>query len=89
MKYISVQNPTWNKERTVINCVVVFESLGSVPFSAVPEDQYAHTVEIYNRCVAGEFGPVADYASAPDEGPQPISEPAQSNQPMVEGAQTL
>lgn len=87
MKYTNVQNPTWNKERTAINCWVTFEELGAVPFSAVPEDRYPYVVEIYNRCIAGEFGSIADYIPAPDEGPQPI--PQGPSGPTVEGAQTL
>lgn len=70
MNYTTVENPTWNRDGTMINCVVDFVGLGKVPFSASPDD-LSHSIEIYNRCLAGDFGPVADYVPAPDEGPQP------------------
>jgi hypothetical protein len=89
MIYTSVQNPTWNKEHTAINCVVTFAEIGQVPFAAVPNDPTDHCREIYARCIAGDFGPIADYIPAPDEGPQPIPNAAESNAPTVEGAQTL
>lgn len=89
MNYTTVTNLFWNKEHTAIECVVDFEELGPVNYGAVPHDNYAHGREIYARCIAGDFGPIADYIPAPDEGPQPIPEPAESNEPTVEGAQTL
>lgn len=89
MKYIAVTNLRWNKDRTAVECIVDFEELGPVNYAAAPYDNYVHGREIYARCVAGDFGPIADYVPAPDEGPQPIPEPAESNAPTVEGAQTL
>jgi hypothetical protein len=89
MNYISVESPQWNKERTAIECLVNFNEIGRVPFAATPDDRYAYTIEIYNRCIAGDFGPIAEYVPAPDEGPQPIPDAAESNSPTVEGAQTL
>jgi hypothetical protein len=89
MNYTTVTNPRWNKERTAIECVVTFDEIGTVPFGAVPNDNYAHVREIYARCIAGDFGPIADYVPAPDEGPQPIPNAAESNAPTIEGAQTL
>lgn len=70
MKYISVTQLRWNKEHTAIECVVHFERLGPVPFAAAQNDDYAHGREIYARCISGEFGPIADYIPAADEGPQ-------------------
>jgi hypothetical protein len=63
IKYTSVTNPTWNIDKSGIDCVVVFEHLGGkpIPFHATQNDDMAHGVEIYNRCLAGEFGVVADY----------------------------
>lgn len=72
MNYTTVENPVWNRERTLIDCVVDFEGIGRVPFSASPDD-LPHSVEIYNRCMAGDFGPIAEYTPAPDEGPQEAS----------------
>ena len=70
MNYTTVENPIWNRDGTIIDCVVSFAGLGKVPFSASPNDA-PHSVEIYNRCVAGDFGPIAEYVPAHDEGPQP------------------
>lgn len=73
MNYTTVENPTWTRNGDMIDCVVDFAGIGKVPFSASPND-LPHGVEIYNRCIAGEFGPIADYIPQPDEGPQEPSE---------------
>lgn len=78
MNYTTVENPTWSKDGSMIDCVVDFVGLGKLPFSAHPND-LPHSVEIYNRCVAGEFGPIADYVPYIDEGDNP-----QSTGPMPE-----
>jgi hypothetical protein len=68
MNYTSVKNPKWTSdERTSIECIVNFENIGEVPFAATPDDQHDHTTEIYNRCVAGEFGEIAEYVK-----PEPL-----------------
>jgi hypothetical protein len=69
MNYITVENLFWTKDGSKVDCVVDFAGIGKVPFSASPND-LPHSVEIYNRCVAGDFGPIADYVPQPDEGPQ-------------------
>lgn len=74
MNYTTVENPRWNREHTHIVCEVTFTGIGKVPFAASPTD-LPHSVEIYERCIAGEFGPVAEYTPAPDEGPQEPSSP--------------
>lgn len=84
MYYLNVENPTWNREGTMIDCVVTFERLGKVPFTASPND-LPHSVEIYERCVAGEFGPIADYVPQPDEGPQEPTPPELSIPVTVPG----
>lgn len=73
MNYTQVSSPSWDKSGTKINCMVVFESLGEVPFTADQNDYNPWCQEIYHRCVAGEFGPVADYVFELDEGPNPQS----------------
>lgn len=78
MNYTTVENPSWNRDGTMIDCVVDFVGLGKLPFSASPND-LPHGVEIYNRCVAGDFGPIADYVPHIDEGENP-----QSTGPMPE-----
>jgi hypothetical protein len=62
--YSTVLNPRWeNAAHTRIYCEVNFDHLPEelVPFSAVAEGDYPHTHEIFARCVAGDFGPIADY----------------------------
>jgi hypothetical protein len=64
MKYTQVRNLQWaNTAHTYINCEVNFEDLKEefLPFTATPEDIYAHGREIFARCAAGEFGVVAEY----------------------------
>ena len=62
MQYSNVTNPKWaNAEHTVIDCRVMSEQHGEIPFSAVASGDYPHTHEIFERCVAGEFGVIAEY----------------------------
>lgn len=64
MTYTQVKNPNWaNAEHTVIECLVNFDAIDDefVPFTAVAEGDYPHTHEIFERCVAGDFGPIAEY----------------------------
>jgi hypothetical protein len=64
MKYIEVRNPKWaNESLSIIECEVRFETLPEkfVPFAANPNDIYPHTIEIYNRCLSEEFGPIQPF----------------------------
>ena len=62
MNYSNVTNIKWaNAEHTVIDCVVDFDEHGPSPFGAVASGDLAHTHEIFERCVAGDFGPIAEY----------------------------
>lgn len=68
MNYSKVINPKWaNAEHTAIECMVDFDDLSEelVPFTAVAEGDYPHTHEIFARCVAGDFGPIAEYVAPP------------------------
>lgn len=69
MKYTQVTNPQWaNAEHTVINCDVNFDDLSEefVPFTANPLDTAnPASKEIFDACVAGEYGPVAEYVPPP------------------------
>lgn len=70
MNYTTVKNPKWaNAAHTMINCEVDFDDLVEdfVPFAAVPSGDYEHSHEIFARCVAGDFGPIADYVPPPDK----------------------
>jgi hypothetical protein len=65
MKYTSVAAPRFaDAEGTRIDCQVVFPSLSPepLPFTAADVDPGAeHSEEIFRRCLAGEFGPVAPW----------------------------
>ena len=69
---IDAQNPQWgNAEHTLIEVEAKWqhlESEGYLPFGATADDVEAHGVDLYNRCVAGEFGTIAEYV-APAEDP--------------------
>lgn len=65
MEYTEVKNLKWaNAEQTLIDCEVNFTALAEefLPFTASPNDSMPHGVEIYNRCIAGDFGAIAPYA---------------------------
>ena len=64
-------NLSWSNDKAGIDCVVIFDGLEALPFHATQNDEYAHGREIYERCVAGEFGEIADYVFLDDEGPEP------------------
>jgi hypothetical protein len=89
MEYTTVTNVRWaNRNRSYFDCDVTFVDLGTVSYTPNPNDPEAHSREIYARCVAGEFGPIAEYVLQPDEYPQP--EPiANQPQPTTTGSQTL
>ncbi|RMT82239.1 phage tail protein [Pseudomonas viridiflava] len=62
---ISVRDPRWaDLAHTAISMWVLFEEFkdtyGEVPFGASPKDPEPHGVDLYNRAVAGEFGPVLE-----------------------------
>ena len=72
---IDAKNPQWfNAEHTLIEVDALWqhlESEGYFPFLANPNDVEAHGVDLYNRCVAGEFGEIAEYVAPVEE---PVSE---------------
>jgi hypothetical protein len=64
MNYKTVKNPKWaNAEHTFINCEVDFDDLREefVPFTASKDDVEAHSIEIFNRTVKGDFGEITEY----------------------------
>jgi hypothetical protein len=65
IKYTEVSGPSFaDAEHTRINCLVMFPSLSrdAMPFTAAEVDPGAeHSEEIFARCLAGEFGPVAPF----------------------------
>jgi hypothetical protein len=76
----SATNPVYaNAEGTNITLQVKFEEFAEVmPFGATPYDSMPYGVELYNRALAGEFGPIAAYVPPPE----PV-------QPTTQGSQTL
>lgn len=76
----SAKNPFYaNAEGTCISLQVKFAEFEDVlPFGATSHDVMPYGVELYNRALAGEFGPIAPFV-APEGAPQPT----------VNGAQTL
>lgn len=69
IEYTNARNPVWaNAQQTTIDIEVNFEHLDEeyVLFTADPLDVEAHSVEIYNRAVAGDFGAIADYTPPAD-----------------------
>jgi hypothetical protein len=79
LSYSQVFNPQWmDAEHTYIMCEVKFDHLlEAVPFGASPRDCTAHGVEIFNRCAAGDFGPVTEYIPPlpPPESDPTVGEP--------------
>jgi hypothetical protein len=86
MKYTTVKNPQWNQDKTKIDCFVNFDDLGEVPFTADPND-LPHCQEIYQRCIAGDFGAISDYKPIKDEVAQQIKNLAPNQLDTVVGAE--
>ena len=67
--YRGVKNIQWaNQEHTVINCEVDFEHVNFeewTVFSAVSSGDLPHTHQIFAECVAGQWGPIAEYVAPP------------------------
>jgi hypothetical protein len=86
MKYTEIKNVKYaNREHSAFQCDVTFDGLGTVPFTPNANDPEEHSREIYARCIAGEFGPIADYVLQPDEYPQEVV----TNTEPTQGTQTL
>ena len=68
---IDAKNPQWvNAEKTLIQVQAKWQHLeteGYLMFLANPNDVEAHGRDLYQRCVNGEFGTIAEYV-APEEG---------------------
>ena len=65
---VDARNPRWvNEENNLIMVEAKWQHLeaeGYLEFLANPNDVEEHGRDLYNRCVAGEFGAVAAYDSA-------------------------
>lgn len=74
LEYSTVSNPIFAEaDESAILCDVLFtayENSGPLSFTArADDDATEHGPEIYQRCLAGEFGPVAPFVEI-----QPIKE---------------
>ena len=63
MRYSTVSNPIYaDAGHTGIVCMVEFEGFDTpIPFLAMASDPMPHGQDIFNRLLAGEFGPIANY----------------------------
>ena len=60
----SVRAPRWgNPEHTFIECDITTSQFGAevLPFTARPDDVEPHGRELFQKIVAGEYGPIAEY----------------------------
>lgn len=86
--YTAVRNVSWNNaEHTSLTCEVNFLHVGFeewTPFCADPRDYMPYSKKLFDECVAGKWGPVAEYI-VPVEPEPPVVQP----QPVTQGVQTL
>jgi hypothetical protein len=71
----SLVNPVWaNAEHTLIDCIITTSQFGDeeLPFTADPTDVEPHGRVLFERIVAGEFGPIGEYVPPPPK-PTPPS----------------
>lgn len=68
--YSGVRNPKWlNAAQTMLYCEVNFGHVDFEewsPFAAVESGDYDHTHQIWAECVAGDYGPIADFEAPAD-----------------------
>jgi hypothetical protein len=61
---MNCKDPIYNS-RGNIDCQAEHPIYGWIPFTASPDDCEAHGREIFARCLAGDFGTVAEYVPPP------------------------
>jgi hypothetical protein len=70
ISYSGVRNPKWlNAAQTMLYCEVNFDHIDFEewsPFAAVEAGDYNHTHQIWAECVAGDYGPIADFEAPAD-----------------------
>jgi len=83
MDIVSVRNPQWaDAANTRINMLVTFDPIGEVPFTASSDDVETHGILIYDRSIAGDFGPIAPYVA-------PVKSAAQIQDDLVKSVQSV
>lgn len=73
----SLRSPIWaNAEHTLIDCVITTSQFGDeeLPFTADPNDVESHGRALFERIVAGEFGPIGEYVPPPPQATPPSGE---------------
>ena len=74
MEYTTVTNLVWsNAEHTQFDCMVFFTQFGEeVPFGCAQSEVgvYPHVTSIWERAMAGDFGPIAEYVEPVQ--PEPV-----------------
>jgi hypothetical protein len=86
--YSQVKNPVWaNAEHTLIDCEVDFGHLDDefVPFTADPSDKMEYSKTIFDECVAGQYGEIAEYVAPP----APVASPAPTKEQLMAELQAL
>lgn len=68
--YTNARNPVWvNASRTLLDIEVNFDHMSEeyVMFTATLDDVgEPHAIEIYNRAIAGDFGPIGNFVPPAD-----------------------
>ena len=85
LTFISAHSPAYSTEdhSSVTLFVQFLEFEDELPFTATQHDPMTYGVEIFNKAINGEFGPITDFVVA-----HPGSVATQA-QPTTIGAQTL
>jgi hypothetical protein len=69
--YTDVKNIQWaTPDHTAITCEVNFDHVPEeyIPFCAIASGDLPHTHKIFAECVAGQWGPIAEYVPLSDNG---------------------
>jgi hypothetical protein len=84
MKIEYVKDPHWaDAEHTMIDLAIKWDLFNEeLPFTASPNDVEEHGRILFAAAVAGEFGPVTEYAPPPE--PEPGPTPSSGEIPVTE-----
>jgi hypothetical protein len=63
----SVKDLKWiNTEKTMLDCIVKFDAHNEeLPFTINPNDFYQHSLDLWEKANAGEYGPIEEYVPPP------------------------
>lgn len=80
-RYIQVRQLQWaNADRSAVDCLVTFETLGEVPFTAIQNDSEEHGREIFADIISGRYGAISSFVP-----PKPLK----SKAPQTKGIKKL